>query len=452
MNEDDDQLRVNTILRDIYNRHGIPEDQQNPALAAKFLSQKHADEVGQLSGGSADRFAWANPQERAEARKTYALKGVDSSDTEARWGRSQYLMDPATARVHQDIGRDRDFVSAVALAPQPRTELPPPMPKKLRVFGEAYDTPIDTDAGLEHAARQKEMRGALDRWDRSGKEGNLYRNSWREPNTFNNRGLAGGLGNAISNSDSPLGNAFQVNNLPFAHLTSHFSGENGPNDALDVALTYINPLLKELRSEQGTHVGPIGSQLHEWRHRLNNHTNQSPVLDLPAGAAPQERAERLAELDALDDAAAQPDMLERSHRTLGWSPSPAVGDAADALMSMVDFTLPFSLGGKGWLRGLMRDARQEQVVNGAINAALPGNQDRTYAQYLFGTGEAPEIKTPEQLAEAREARQKLYDDNGGMLGMLLGGPADSVSKADSAAYKELQDAGRVPIGLHRRRP
>jgi hypothetical protein len=435
---DDNELRTNAILRDIYNRHGVPEDQQNPLAATAFLEKKHAEEARRLTGSSDGKSAWANPQERAQGRKDYALKGVDPGDTESRWQRSRYLMDPVTAKMHQSIGRDKDFVTAIADAPDVTDAHP-------QLMSQTPDEIVEP-AALEKGMRDAALWGALNRWDRSGKEGSLHRTSWVQPNTLAGAGVSGGLANAITNRDSEVGRAFAFNELPFEYLTSRFSGENSDPSLVNTALTAASPLLGALHSQLGggqpAHVGPLGSYLHEGRYRLSNPGGTSPVLDLPAGATPQERSERLHELDSLQETAAQPEALERWQRTTGWAPSPALADAGDALLSMADFTLPFSLGGKGWLKGLIREAGQEQVANAGILGALPGNPDRTYAEYLFGTGEAPEIKTPEQVAEARAARQRLYDENGGMLGMLLN---DSVSQADGEAYNELNRAGRMPF-------
>jgi hypothetical protein len=441
---DDNELRTNAILRDIYNRHGVPEDQQNPEAAAVFLADKHAAESRRLTGSDTGRTGWANEQERAQGRKAYALRGVSPSDTEARWQRSNYLMDPHTARLHQSVGRDRDFVTAVAMAPDVTDAHPQPM---AQTPGEIVEP-----AALEKGIRDAALWGALSRWDSSGKEGSLHRTNWRKPNTLDQGGVSGGLANAIANRDLPSGGAFSFNELPFEYLTSKFSGENSDPDLVGTALTAASPMLGGLYSyangAQPAHVGPVGRYLHEGRYRLSSGSGSSPVLDLPSGATPQERASRLEELRSQADAAASPEALERWQRTTGWAPSPAVADAGDALLSMVDFTLPFSVGGKGWLKGLAKDAAQEQVANAGILGALPGNPDRTYAEYLFGTGKAPEIKTPEQVAEARAARQRLYDENGGMLGMLRTLTGDRVSQADAAAYKELQEAGRVSARYH----
>lgn len=433
-------------IKDIYRRHGIktsvPLDE-----ALKHIEQR-ASIAQSLGVDSGPLGGWANPEERAAAREAYAREGKTPAEVNKRWGESIYLLDPRTYQHMQRFGRDLDFLGAVDQQVKEGAD-------KAAAPRGAWDQQADPTGigdwrqiakGYEAGAAQQAKQAALDLYDRSKGE-RLYRSNIGQANYQRYGGAAQGLVNATSNPDIPLGNYMAFSETVPNYLRMQGSGETDTSE----------------ESWERAQANRMAAN----RYRL---LSPSPILDLPTGATSQDIGRRIAELTKEVAAASVPSSDERWQRTAGWTPPGAVSDTLDFFVSWADPTslVPLARGasalatsaraaakgagiaGRGWIKPIAKkavspalsdlkwDAGIEQAVGHPMMGALGGMTGRSWQQYGMGGGK-PGVdfpyKTPEQVAEARQSGQKLYerlkDDNG-------------VSRADSEAYNRLVAAGAIP--------
>ncbi len=420
---EENELRTQAILRDIYARHGI-EDGTTPqeALDAVMGAQ---DENGEFknykfgSTGGEQRSGFANPAERAAAMKAHALKGTSTADVQRRWDQGQYLMDADTADTYKRYKRDTDFIeSHIANKKPQRTD-----GNEQKDAHNSYGQQGGSFAAEVAAHRDREQGAALDRWDRLGAgAGNLHRDSWSRPNTHAASGWSAGLGNLIQNREGPIGATFAATEYALPGFMSLFGGENNGRHS---------NAARDMVAVNGT----------DERFRDGNPSSQSPVLDQPTGATAEQKDARLGLLDELRSAAAQPGGVERMERTTGWRPPPVVGDVADGVLAALDPTILLTTmgGGPAWqmAKSLAWDHLQDQATTPAVRAAFPSTDpDRSWAEYLVGTG-ATKMKRPDKVLDAQDARQQMYDDH------VARQRQQSVSGAAAQAYNQLQKGGAV---------
>jgi len=395
-----EEIRARGIRRDIFARHGIPEGTSDAQAAA--MIEEHAQQAG------AGPSAWANPEERANARAEYAARGGNPDEVQKRWEDSIYLVDPATHNYNQNFRRDREFLENIALS------------------GEREPS-VEAWTGATGAPTQARVQNAVAAWDQTNNNP-LYRDSWSSSGWSDQSGIASTVMNAISNPDLPLGKFMNPGNAVYDFLALQGSGEG--NSAVDSG-----------RAAAGNYMTAANNRL----------DTPAPILDLPSSASPRDRAQRLKELQQESATAAVPDSGERWERTTGIVPPPLMRDTGDAFLAAMDGTqlipgMPVMKGAVGAAKGVAKSAAKRALVDTAQDAAvsvgLAGafaqDPSRTWAQYV---GLAPEaegavtMKTPEQVREAEEARSQKFQRS------LL---APGVSTADSDAYRRLQESGKAP--------
>lgn len=391
-----EEIRAAGIRKDIYARHGIPEG-TDPKEAVGLIEMNAAKAGAQPS-------AWANPEERAAAREQYASAGKTPDEVQKRWDDSIYLMDPQTQQYRQGYARDAEFLDRLGVkdARDPAVE--------------AWTGPVDP-AGLAAARTQD----AVQAWDQTNSNP-LFRDSWASSGWADQGSV---LANLVNNPDLPTGRLVNMSNIPYNFLAMQGSGETA-----------------SAGDSWRTAVGEYQSASRNRPH------SAAPILDLPSGATPEQRAARLAELQKEAVTAAVPDSGERWLRTQGYVPAPVLRDAGDAALATLDGTqlIPgLTLGktaAKGAARaaaaGVARDMATDAGVSAGIMAGFAQKPGRTWSQYL---GLSPEddgavtLKSPQQVEEANEARSQRFDRSLRSAG---------VSTADDEAYKRLQQAGKAP--------
>jgi len=398
-----EHVRTRAILRDIYNRHGISGEV--PLNQAVALIADRANKAGIADEGGDPSTAWANPEEKRLAQIAYAERGRTPAEKQKRLDESVYLMDPGRQEYWQSYGRDMDFVGATYEAAT--RELPENFRRR----------------GTEGAVRRLAFERALNQWDRSNHSGGLYRKGIVQDTYAGTGGLVGGIENATDNA------AF--NRLELLPDTSRYG-----------------------TSASSRGVSDAGSGAFNTLHARENYraSSPAPVLpDLPSSATPQQRAERLRELNDLIRRSEPDPAGVRVQQLTGITPSPFVADAVTAVESIADGTQAIpgmffarpalkaaKLRGAGWLPrvgktaagSLASDAGQDMALSGGImaGASAGANPDRTWPEYLF---KAADLPPPKNKADSQEARDQLTR-------MRLQEQDRGVSAAEAAAYKKLQ--------------
>ena len=406
--QDGDLRRVEVILSDIYARHGINPDLPPADAAMQVAARAESQGVGQSM--------WANPEERAAARKEYALKGKTPAEVKQRWDESARLMDPDTQAYYQNYVRDMSFLQG-----------------------------LQGPGSVEYGVRSDSVRGpheeALRYWDRS----NLSP-IWSDYGSTNQDGAWMAYG--MSDPDSTVGSYLEWSEQVPNAIRMWGSGESHSAGA-PTSLETSSGLYQFNRRHRPMHPAPIGN--------------------LPPGASREDRANAVRELQRqyLSAKSAINDTDRRWAQTTGWVPPQVVQDVADNLTSTADPTLALSLVapaaavarfarpaagvvGSGWVRpaagqlarstaGMIgSDQAWEQGAGlGLITAIDPSRPSQ--ASYWRGTTDVQDyLHTPEQLNQAKRDRAEIVAN---------ADPA-GVSTADNAAYGELVRERRVPFGWH----
>lgn len=399
--ESPEEVRARMIRKDIFHRHGIP--METPDDEAASLIMQSAMSKGLIDKDGRGTGAWANPQEREAAQRSYvAAGGASAYGRGVRQDNAKYLMDPQTAAYMQGYQRDMDFLSAAGRQP---------------------DAEVSAWAGKPDPAafRRSSASSALDRWDKSnGKQ--VSRDAWNSPNYGAPNEFMDSVSEAISNPDLPVASYMHNVNIPYEAMALKFGGEAGSfGEALQ---------------------GARGNANMTMRYRPNA---VSPVLDVADSASPSERASRIRELRTLNEQAAIPKADERWERTTGWTPPAWLSDAGDLAMQMVDPTIAIPVGGfaaaalkqgikaaaKPAALGLLKDFAQEQATGAGLLAGFggssPGRAWLGDGGYLDMTPPDAKLKDPSELAAAREARQKQFE-------MMQKERGENVSSPRTVAY------------------
>lgn len=433
-------------IKDIYRKHGIKTSV--PLEEAVQHIQSRAQMAQSLGVDAGISSGWANPEERAAAREKYAREGKTPGEVQKRWEESIYLLDPRTYQHMQRFGRDLDFLGSVQQHVEEGAD-------KAAVPKGQWDQQADPTGigdwkqiakGYEAGAAQQAQQAATDLYERS--KGNpLYRSSVGQANYQRYGGMLGGLSNATSNPDVPLGNYMTFSETVPNYLRMQGSGETDTSG----------------ESWERAQAARLATN----RYRL---ASPSPIADMPAGASSQDIGRRIAELTKEVAASGVPSSDERWQRTTGWTPPGFVGDTLDGFISWADPTslIPATKGvgalatsaraaakgagiaGRGWIKPIVQkavspslsdlkwDAGIEQAVGHPLLGAAGGMTGRSWSQYGMGGGKPGEdfpYKTDEQVAEARQSGQAIYerlkDDDG-------------VSRADDEAYNRLVASGVLP--------
>lgn len=453
---DEHDIRSRAVLADIYRRHGMLRDWETIDEAVKRLPVADAIAAMQLNASlrnDASKYVpmieayasgqpvsgWANPEERADARLAYAREGKTDREREDRWGQSAYLLDPATHDFMKAYGRDIDFIRAMAEA---ESEFPE---------GDAQDPYDVRDAAAKNAALRRAVKvNALKYWDRSANGSPLSQNDWTAPNYQSASTPLSVMANVTQNPDVPTGNYMNFSEVVPDRV--RMSGSAGSGDEAWEAAS--------------------GKRLALNRYRLQG---PHPILDLPSGATPEQRAARIKELQSLTQDAAVPDASSRWSRwtedTFGkaFVPPGWMVDSLDAAASSLDPSVLIPLGGaaargatvaakgakvagSGWTKPLLsnlakqttveagKDQLTEQGINHGIVASIGGIPSRTWGQWAFGNYDSDALSAKNSAAreddiKAASARSALYDSIKN---------DDGVSRADSEAYKNLGVRVHVP--------
>lgn len=416
-------------MAEIYSRHGIKSD-VDPVAAAEQIEKA-------ASAARAGQSAWVNPEERAAAREAYARQGKTSAEVKQRWADSIYLMDPRTQEYMQKYGRDADFLQSSA-------KWKPHEPPKFYA-GMSPSGPANIAAHIENQS--------LDFYNRSKDGTPLYRTGVANANYERFGGLGGSVMDATSNPDLASGEYMQASEVLPNHLRMQGSGES--------------------KSENESWRAARAQQLAAGRYRMSS---PAPILDLPAGATPQQIANRIREMQLELQSASVPMAEERWQRTTGWTPPGYLADAGDFGISMIDPTILIPatkgagaltkaanvaakgarLSGSGWIAPMVRkiaapvvkdaanDMMVEQGVGAGLMGAIGGNPGRSNAQFWQGGGKpgvdfayksggyTKGVGPLSDVEIARWKRDQIYDrlkDD------------DGVSRADTEAYNRMRTDG-----------
>jgi hypothetical protein len=425
---DPTDLRANFIRRDIYNRHGI-KDESMPVAEAL------AEIATQAAAVAAPYQAWANPSQRAQARYDYAARGTNMADVENRWSQSSYLMDPHTAKYHQGYGRDIDFLRGLIDG----QKAPPEQVDsgafadvgggRSRMLGGASPSSAEDQQRAAERNRLYHAQRALERWDNS--HAPMYRKDWLTPSTYDNHNTGSVVQDTLANMDN---------------LAGQWDATSEAGPVGDTGRMYMSGEADDYGDAWRTAWADKG---YEDRFRLANRANQSPVLDMPNDSSIPQLQARLEQLSGAQQKGAIPDAGERWQRTVGWAPSPMVMDSFDNMYSYFDPSTLASLsaGGmarvpaKALLKNLATDFTVDHYVNTGLQMATSSGETPMW-NYVVGTGKAPEMKTPEQLDDAKGSRQFMQNTldaerqagNGTFLG---------VSRPERDMYNRLVREGKM---------
>lgn len=431
----DHDERARDAIGEAYRRHRIPRN--TPLNEAAAMIEQRAQSSGSTPS------AWANPEEWAAARESYAREGKTPAEINKRWEESQYLLDPRTYEYMQKYGRDADMLAGLSDYEQVRGA-----DDSLAETPAEYDpTGIGDWQGMAKAVEagyaQSKKDTALSHWN-SSRDARLARPGLGSANYQRYGGLSGSLANAITNPDVPVGNY-----MTFSETVPNYLRMTGSGEA---------------DNESQAWEAAQAMRLAQNRYRL---TAPSPILDTDD---PKNIPSRMAQLQREVLLAAAPDADERWQRTQGWTPPGWVTQPLDFLISSADPTIavPFAKGagaltnayraalkasriaGKGWGAHAVKkavlpfaadvgsDQAVEHAVGTGIMAAIGGSPGRSWDQFQYGGGEKGKdffYKDDEQLAEAQQARKdihgRLKDDAG-------------VSTAEREAYNRMRADGTLP--------
>lgn len=419
---DPNEVRAQMILKDIYARHGIN------------ASMPFDDQIIAIENASAMKnqvpAGWSNPEEKAQARAAYAAKGKTPAEKQARWDKSQYLLDPESYEWQQGGGRDIDFLRAMDKARQVGSSK-----QSVADIAASGWTGGDLEAGGRfNAPDPNSIRDeALRWWDKSNFQP-TYRDNVATANYQSEDGVLQGLLQGTTNAGNASGN----------YMTA---SETIPNRAR---------MSGETETGQEAWEAAQATRLHNNRYGLNF---KSPTLDLPSGSDWLAKADRIAQLKREIDAAAIPPTADRWKKWtkdnvgVEFAPPGFITDTLDFATSMLDPTVLIPLGGTaagagkvaaksarlagtGWggpllknlttnsVREFGKDAAIEQGFGHGVSAASGA---RTPQQWLLPDF-TPSTNTPAKRSQAEAARSEIYerlkDD-------------ESVSRAEQQAYDSL---------------
>lgn len=406
---------LEAIKQSIYDKHKLRKD-ADLATALQWI---------ELVSGGAEPSAWANPEERAAARAAYAAEGSGPADVERRWKDSEYLLDPRTYDYMQKYGRDVDFLLGMI----DKNAYKPDLIKRYNA------------SNGERLYRRGMFNGKM--VDPDGAHG--YQR-------WSGAGL--GLADALTNPDTALGEYIGISETVPNFLRMQGSGETKTAG-------------ESWRAAQAARMANA-------RYRI---TSPAPILDLPAGASPEDIGRRIAELRNETARASIPFGEERWQRTAGFTPPGWLSDVGDITMSMADPTILVpaakavgtagavtkavvkgaSVAGKGWVAPIVRNALthraaefggdllSEHILGHPVQGLLGGLGGRTWRQWAGGRGTPAkdfQYKTDEELVDAKRLREEQYRRLS----------ADrSIEMANDEAYNNLINSHALPGPVERER-
>lgn len=317
---------------------------------------------------------WANANQRAKARADYAVQGADPEDMRKRWEASRLLVDPHTQKAQEKYLRDYRLLEGLLQKDDPSKVL------------KDYEGPLDTRLAPEMVNNN----GQFDSGDGS-------------PDILNTKMLASLPGAILQNLADPESRAgwymARANLFPDA---GKFAGGGEAKDFSDAV---------------GMAAGKLGFQD---MHRIST---RAPVMGLPDDATPGQIGERKQELirqSALVDA---PQYKERWMRSHGYDPGPVVGFLSDLGYDFLDPSLlvdvaagpakavinptarAYMAAQGGLLKNLLKQSGGEAIAEVATELPLAAG----IAAMTPAGGQAygnHDVKTPEELAEAKELRRQ----------------------------------------------
>lgn len=455
-----DRLRrdAEDIRQNIYRRHSIPESVPLDAAIAHIEMRAKARHSLGVNGGQ--QSAWANPEERADAREAYARQGRNPEDVRKRWEESIYLLDPRTYSYMKNFGRDQDFLRE-------------------------YNSQLSGKGGV----RMTSLPQAIQHYDETAHQ------PLSRTNTYNPFMESGGhrrfggplaaLANGITNPDTTGGYLMEMNETLPNTWRMFGSGEleasRGPDERGPIEetargalwnLPFAGPLVgmaataaRDLMGKNEAWTTANAMRDHAFRYR---HSSPHAILDLPAGASPQDIGRRLKELQDEYAAISAPFASERWKRTEGWTPPGWASDIGDLALSTADasIAIPVTRGlgaltktakavyggarGAEALGALSKavtpvaaatatDAAQDMTLGTGITAVFGGEPGRSSYQFWFGGGDPGtdyQYKTDDELKNAQALRPEVAE--------RLRNEAGAIENANRAAQLRMQQDGTLP--------
>lgn len=354
-----------------YGSAGAP-GYDGPLIDPSMSDQEVADRLREFYYENS--AAWANPQQRADAMNQYALEGSPGSTAYmGRFKEATDLLDPVTRKQKWAI-TDAEFLDAYAKDAEAQS-----MPAEV-------DTEFGSGSADLRAGRRRLLQSLTDNYEET------RASPLAHPNHT-------GVLSSLIDPEKPIGwYGNRVNAFPAAakmYVTAEEDMGLWPSEWDALAAGYGNS-----RANQ----------------RYRHYTN-TPVLDLPSTASPDELRDRLYEVQGNQQIAAEPGARERWLMTHNYDPPEWLKRASDFAMDFIDPSLAVDaasiIGGlakgavKSGVKGLapaLRNAGKEVAPDVAVEGAfmgLAGNGDVNY-----GTEEDPRFtKSSKQLETAREQRR-----------------------------------------------
>lgn len=349
-----------------YGSAGAP-GYDGPLIDPSMSDQEVADRLREFYYENSS--AWANPQQRADAMDQYAREGGSNPTAySGKFKEATDLLDPETRKQKWAI-TDAEFLDAYAKD------------------AAEQDTPVvdDTEFGSGSAdsrrSRSKLLQSLTDNYDET------RASPLAHPNQT-------GVLSHLVDPEKPVGwYGNRVNAFPAAAKMYVTAEADTVPDAL---------------------IDAYGNSRANQRYR---HYTNTPVLDLPSTASPDELRDRLYQIQGKQQIAAEPGARERWLATHNYDPPEWLKRVSDFAMDFIDPSLVVDaasiIGGlakgvaKTGLKGVMpamRSAAKEISPDVAVEGAfmgLAGNGDVNY-----GTEENPRFtKSSKQLEAAREQRR-----------------------------------------------
>lgn len=314
---------------------------------------------------------WANAQQRADARAAYSLEGKTPEEMRERWDKSRLLVDPNTQKQQEKLLRDFRLLDGLLRKDDPQKTT------------NDYFGPLDTRLAPEMVNNNSQMT---------------------RPDQIIDMPFWSSAGDAIlQNAIDPESNVgwYMGRSSLFPNMGKYAGGGEA----------------KDFSDALGMAAGDLGfKEMHRMGSRV-------PVADLPSDATPAEIAARVRELRGQAKLIDAPQYKERYLRTVGYDPGPVVGFLSDLGYDFMDPSLLVDVAA-GPTKALLNPAARAYM---AVNGGLLKNLMRHSADEVFGevATEVPiaaainamipaggqaygdhEVKTPEELAQAKELRRQ----------------------------------------------
>lgn len=389
-----------------------------PRQGGKSYRQLSGDKPEVLRDELQRRLApvgWANQQQRAEARRDYALEGKSPVEIQERWDKSRLLVDPHTQKSQERLLRDYRLLEGLLRKDDPGKVV------------DQYMAPLDTRLAPEMINRNAQR-------DLTPEEARTAGDSLiLDPKAMFSAGRA-----LLQNLQDPESNAGWY--MGRSNLLPQMGKYAGGGEA------------KDFSDAIGMAAGDLGfKEMHRMGARV-------PVADLPSDATPGQIRARVGELAgqaALIDA---PQYKERYLRTAGYDPGPVVGFLSDLGYDFLDPSLlvdvaagpvkaalspaarAYMASKGGLLKNLLKMGGDEAIAEAATEVPLAAG----IAAVMPAGGQAygdHEVKTPEELAQAKELRRQHENKHLGWQN-----PSYSIYEKEVLPAMQRLQAERAPYG------